>query len=147
MVGERVKWWDEQLQNMFVMEMRWIACINVEEYHHHVLQIKFIRSKCQTTTESTDCVYFFFFFPLNWQSLIIISSARAHIFVIHRWRWMMHTVTSTDMLVKMYLKLVLGCISLIKYAPIFLLSLYPFVLATCYWYACTWYFEIPWCFF
>ena len=56
---------------------------------------------------------------------------------------MMHTVTSTDMLVKMYLKVVLGCISLIKYAPIFLLSLYPFVLATRYWYACTWYFEIP----
>ena len=56
---------------------------------------------------------------------------------------MMHTVISTDMLVKMYLKLVLGCISLIKYAPIFLLSLYLFVLATCYWYACTWYFEIP----
>lgn len=23
------------------MEMRWIACINVEEYHHHILQIKF----------------------------------------------------------------------------------------------------------
>ena len=135
MVGERVS---DQMNNY--RRGLWWRWGEVEEYHHHFLQIKFVRSKCHGVRQQEHwlCLFLVFFFSELTESHNF--SARAHIFVLHRWRWMMHTVISTDMLVKMYLKLVLGCISWIKYAPIFLLFLYPFVLATCYWDACTLYF-------
>ena len=120
------------------MEMRWSRRVSPSLPANKVCKIKM--SWSQTTRALIVFISCFFFFSFSELTESHNFSARAHIFVLHRWRWMMHTVISTDMLVKMYLKLVLGCISLIKYAPIFLLFLYPFVLATCYWDACTLYF-------